>query len=93
LVIELAADGGTRTLLSSEKYSTDFGLTPSNELLWSPNGQYLVFSDGRLLLTTTEDPSITRIVVETPGAFGCCYASLGIRSYAVTDATLVTDGS
>lgn len=92
LVIDVAADGENRTLFSSEQYSTDFGLSPSNELLWSPNGQYLVFSDGRLLLTTTEDPSITRILVEAPGAFGCCYSSLGVRSYAVTDATLVDEG-
>lgn len=89
LVIELSSDGETRTLLTSEEYSADFGLTPSNELLWSPNGQYLVFSEGRLLLTTVAEPSITRIVVENPNAFGCCYSSLGIRSYAVTDATLV----
>ncbi|MDH4112329.1 MAG: hypothetical protein OEV60_06530 [Actinomycetota bacterium] len=93
LVIELIANGESRTLLTSEKYSTDFGLTPSNELLWSPDGQYLVFSDGRLLLTTTEESSTTRIVVESPGSFGCCYASLGVRSYAVTDATLVIEGS
>lgn len=92
LVVEVSADGDSRTLLSSEKYSTDFGLSASNELLWSPNGQYLVFSDGRLLLTTTEDPSTTRILVETPGAFGCCYSSLGVRSYAVTDDTLVAEG-
>lgn len=102
LVIEVTDDGATRTLLRSapgpsHSYSVGNGQQP----VWSPNGEYVVLSDGRLLLTTVGEPSTTRILVEYGGeegtdpdvgvedGFGCCWASDSIRRFAVTDEVLV----
>jgi hypothetical protein len=107
LVIEVTDNGTMRTLLESEpgpshSYSVGNGQQP----MWSPNGEYVVLSDGRLLLTTVGDPSTTRILVEYGGeegvdpevgvedGFGCCWASDSIRRFAVTDQVLVpSDGA
>jgi hypothetical protein len=90
LVIELTENGETRSLLESDQGpSSSYFVGSGGQPVWSPDGQYVVLFDGRLLLTTVGDNSTTRILVDYPGenGFGCCWSSDEIRRFAVTDQT------
>lgn len=106
LVIELTDGGETRTLLESEPGPAhSYFVGNGGQPVWSPDGSYVVLFDSRLLLTTVDDPSTTRILVEYGGeagvdpevgvedGFGCCWASHSIRRFAVTDKVLVGPGN
>lgn len=64
------ADGRRRTLLSARgPGGYGYSLTSA---FWSPDGRWVVADDGRILVVTVDDPSVTRVLVTatTGGAFG-----------------------
>lgn len=61
-------DGTSKTLLSAqgpEKYT--YGL---NGVFWSPDYEWLVVDDGRILVITFGEPGMVRVLVENPGGWG-----------------------
>jgi hypothetical protein len=85
--VEVVLDegAGSRTLLS-----VDQAPDGSYDLVafWQPSGQWIVADDGRILVITVDEPSVTRVLTDrsTRGAFG---PSDAFSRFAVTDADLL----
>jgi hypothetical protein len=82
------ADGTRRTLLSVHGPG-GYGYW-LNTAFWSPDGSWVAADDGRILVITVDDPSVTRVLVTATqgGAFGGDDPRLA--SFAVTEAALLT---
>ncbi len=85
VTVELtSADGTTRTLLDVDgpgKYV--YGLRAA---FWAPDHSYVLADDGRILVITLDDPSVTRELVVNANLFGDQPAD---ASFAVTSADLL----
>lgn len=88
ITVKLTSDAGTRTLLSATGPEGSYQVSPGGQPVWSPDGDWIMLDDGRLLLITTADPSQTRVLVDPVGGLGS-YRSFEVRLFAVTDKTLV----
>ncbi len=75
------ADGAARTL-----WSADVSPEYSIEAIWAPHWEWLLASDGRLLIVTIDDPVRIRVLVEETGGLG---EYLDLVMYAVTGADLL----
>jgi hypothetical protein len=89
ITVKLTSDTGTRTLLSATGPEGSYEVSPGGQPVWSPDGNWIMLDEGRLLLITTADPSQTRVLVDPVGGLGN-YRSFAVRLFAVTDQTLVT---
>jgi hypothetical protein len=81
------ADGTTRTLLDvdgPDKYV--YGLRAA---FWAPDHSYVLADDGRILVITLDDPSLTRELVVNANLFGDQPED---ASFAVTSADLLPPG-
>ena len=82
---------GSRTLLSAQgppNYA--YGLTSA---FWAPNWKWIAADDGRILVITTGNPSVTRVLTDesTQGAFGGDDSRLA--RFAVTADDILTPSS
>lgn len=77
--VTLTDDSGTRTLLSAKGPSETYGLDTA---FWAPDFEWVAAFDGRILVITTEDPAVTRILADESG-MGSSF------NFAVTDADLL----
>jgi Tol biopolymer transport system component len=77
---------GPRTLLSVRGPAEVYRMSSA---FWAPNWQYIAADDGRLLIITTGDPAVTRVLTaeSTQGGYG------GYPRFAVTDANVLTSGT
>ena len=82
-VVTLIADSGERTLLDVRGNSETYGIT---EACWAPNYQWILTSDTRLLLITTDDPPLTRSLTPPMTTF---YGYDALSWYAVTATDLL----
>lgn len=84
--VTLTDSTGTRTLLSAHgpgEYTYGFG-----PVFWAPNGQWIAASDdGRILVITPANPSVTRVLVTDSGG-GAGGGTAG-PAFAVTSANLL----
>jgi hypothetical protein len=87
ITVTLTSDAGTRTLLSATGPEGGYQVSPGGQPVWSPDGDWIVLDEGRLLLITTADPSQTRVLVDPVGGLGS-YRSFEVRLFAVADTTL-----
>lgn len=78
--VTLRDNAGTRTLLSAEG-----GIDYRLGAFWAPNWQWIVADDNRILIITTGDPSVTRVL--TADSQG---SDDRLARFAVTDANLLT---
>lgn len=79
--VTLRDNAGTRTLLSAEG-----GMDYRLGAFWAPNWQWIVADDKRILIITTGDPSVTRVLTaESSEGSDDRFAR-----FAVTDADLLT---
>jgi hypothetical protein len=61
---------GARTLLSAR--GPGKGTYRLQTVFWAPNWQWLAADDGRILIITTENPAVTRVLTaeSTMGGYG-----------------------
>jgi hypothetical protein len=86
ITVRLRDDAGERTLLSVRgpaKYT--YGLQAA---FWAPGGDWILADDGRILVITTGDPPVTRILTDRMGPGGGMTDDGLFASFAVTDADL-----
>lgn len=77
--VVLSRDGEERTLLAAHgpgKYT--YGM----RAFWAPNWEWIAADDGRILVITTDEPSVTRVLVDER-SFGRSGGTVG-PSFAVT---------
>lgn len=87
ITVQLTSNAGTRTLLLATGPEGSYQVYPGGQPVWSPDGDWIVLDDGRVLLITVADPSQTRVIVDKVGGLGN-YRSFEVRLFAVTDKTL-----
>lgn len=84
-LVMTAPDGSSRTLWSAE-VSPEYSM----RAVWSPDGQWVLAHDDRLLRVTLGDPADIRILVEDPTGWGGFFSTdPPLAIFAVTDADLL----
>lgn len=84
----VAPDGAALTLWSAE-VSPEYSI----QAIWSPNWEWALAFDGRLLVVTADDPAQVRVLVAEPaGLGGWGSTDPRIAPYAVTDLDLLAGG-
>lgn len=86
--VMLTDENGTRTLLSAHgpgKYS--YGLSAA---FWAPSWQWIAADDGRILVITTAEPAVTRVLTDRASSGGgVTLDDERFSSFAVTEANLL----
>ena len=77
---------GPRTLLSVRGPAETYSMS---SVFWAPNWQWIAADDGRILIITTGDPAVARVLPaeSTHGGYG------GYPRFAVTDKNFLTSGT
>ena len=87
---EVVLTDGTvsRTLLSVDRpHDGMYGLMSA---FWSPNWQWVAADDGRILIITTDDPAVTRILTADSGSITFGGEDERVARFAVTDLNFLT---
>ena len=84
-IVTLVTASGERTLLDVQGNPETYGI---GDACWSPDFQWIMTNDTRMLIITTGEPPVTRALTPPMTTF---YGYDALSWYAVTDADLLSE--